>query len=1355
LRFPRETSKSGPDDPQPRFLVVNEKSLIFYLVLYLIYKIKKPRRIFYYYKPMFRNTLRKAIASVSATALLLGSVIVPGMGFHNAQAQSNHDPADQAFVDWLVEDLGVDTSMIPAGGMTRGQVCSLLWEADGAPTDSPEAGFTDITGSNHWNYCKEQSYFDGTADGRAASDQVINRQEVSKPVLAFLFEDALTNVIEIKAQGAAFSDWSKVDPGLVGHVAKLIELGVYEGIEVTAASSLMNLLVPQAFAASREIRPTAPINGAALSALMLRADLDKETNVTMRDDNFTAEEQVRVKNGETTDEVRGGSGSTVVGGDLTISLDPTTPAGTTVPSNASSVTVMKATVSAGDKDAEIEGVILKRTGVSKASDIKGVTAYLERGGVLTRISSDKSVNADTNEATFSNLKIMLKAGEKATLIFRVDMEDLTSTGEMQFSISTADDLIVKNAKANGVFPIMGSKFTTSTTDAGTITITKTGVVSDITLGAVAKFASFKVTAASEDGAISEIGLQVKGLSNNAIQNPELRLLDGTVIASLEGELPADDIFRFKIDPSFIVKDGSNKSLEAYAHFVNAENSDVVKTSIDTDTDLVSIGQDFGFGMKVVRTAYDATTCTSSAGDCSYAEIKAGKFTIVQNGPTTGDDAVGGDDIVALELSVTPANDTTIKDIALIAYADDNGDSDPLDATDDADVGHADMDGLITGTEASLKDIKIVDKDTGTTIFGPKELSVAATAGNDASQIVAYTDDLFMKGGVTQNWLVTVDIDNNMATGTYYALALDISGLVIEDINGDTVASSEITPSTDLNGNKRQALDAALNVTQSSTPVSDGYVKGTNDVGVLGVSLRPTGDAVTITSVKFTGYLDVDADGYNDISAGTDGPSSQKVQDFVTQANLYIGSTKIAGPESIESDGTITFDSMNQEVTQDETEKMELKVDLAKPTNVTSDLISFSIAAATDITAQDSDGDSVTTGLAILNAGQATFFTITDSGSVFLAEEGSPSSDIVVEGAADVLVSKYKATATNENMLWNDFDLILDTNNDSTDVEATFARSIDSVKVRYDDADGNTVTKAGSFSAGRASFTNLGMQIKKDKSAYLEVLAIFNTTALGAVSGDAVRVVLDENLVSNTLEFVGEGSGQTLGVAGVTLPTNEANVKSHVLRKSTLKIATQTGLSTIFTNGERVVYGAKVSADSNDTAYIKRIKVKMSYNRDSNASGSLGTFKVYKGSEDITSDVTITSLGDAGIADATDFTAASIDGLPGVGDDALTTYDGFAVVTWTNELVVPAGQELTLQLRAQASGVNNSADSLSASIQDDTAALANTTAALAVAADPNLVWSDGSAEPHNVASSTDFTNGYDVVDLSTATLSENF
>jgi hypothetical protein len=95
LWFPRETSKSGPDDPQPRFLVVNEKS--FYLTWFFPLCIEKDTKMYFlFYKPMFRNTLRKAIASVSATALLLGSVIVPGMGFHNAQAQSDDVP------DWAV-----------------------------------------------------------------------------------------------------------------------------------------------------------------------------------------------------------------------------------------------------------------------------------------------------------------------------------------------------------------------------------------------------------------------------------------------------------------------------------------------------------------------------------------------------------------------------------------------------------------------------------------------------------------------------------------------------------------------------------------------------------------------------------------------------------------------------------------------------------------------------------------------------------------------------------------------------------------------------------------------------------------------------------------------------------------------------------------------------------------------------------------------------------------------------------------------------------------------------------------------------------------------------------------------------
>ena len=139
---------------------------------------------------------------------------------------------------------------------------------------------------------------------------------------------------------------------------------------------------------------------------------------------------------------------------------------------------------------------------------------------------------------------------------------------------------------------------------------------------------------------------------------------------------------------------------------------------------------------------------------------------------------------ALELHHYLARGSDVEGLDIQVAADDDNDA---DATDGVEGGTSDDDGLInTGSEANLKDIKIIDTDTGAVVMGPLELDVTTDdasdetsltgTAEDALQIIDFTDDWTMDAGETRNLALTADVDNGLTANETLVAIFDISGL---------------------------------------------------------------------------------------------------------------------------------------------------------------------------------------------------------------------------------------------------------------------------------------------------------------------------------------------------------------------------------------------------------------------------------------------------------------------------------------------------------------------------------------------------------------------------------------------------
>jgi hypothetical protein len=588
-------------------------------------------------------------------------------------------------------------------------------------------------------------------------------------------------------------------------------------------------------------------------------------------------------------------------GDVEISAASSMPAGSTVTKGANGVEVFSFDVEAGSEDATLDGVTLSLTGAGAASTISAV--YLYEGD--NRLTEARSINSSTREVTFNSLDLEIAEGDSVTLTAKVTVATGASAAStFGFELESAD-MVTASGDVSGRFPISGDEFTIGGASSGSLVVTKSGSVTDPSLGEQdAEIAKFKLAAGTEDAEVELITLEVQ----DAADHSDFNLWDGSEWL-VECENTSDDQVVCDLsDEPFFIEEGDNNVFTLSAD-IGGASADTIKVFVDNAIDVVAIGGDYGFGMATdigSSGTYDgadgadgdSTACSSSTDDCSFSTIQGGDVTLAFNGPAVGDIQVDAQDQTLVEFSITAAQEVDVQSMAIILYADDNGDG-VADGADE-DGTDTDTDGLIvTGSVYALTDVKIVDTDTGRTVGASLELS----GSNDATETLTFPDDYTLEAGETLNLAVTADVDDLVASGTVFKAAVDVSALSMEDANGDAV--TDIVPGSDIVGFNQTARAASLAISLASTPVDSTTVQGTDSHSVVGFTFT-AGDAsdITVSEIVLSAFGDDDGDATFTIG----GETNADVNDFVESCSLYQGSTLVGGPESPASNGqTITFD----------------------------------------------------------------------------------------------------------------------------------------------------------------------------------------------------------------------------------------------------------------------------------------------------------------------------------------------------------------------------------------------------------------------------------------------------------------
>ncbi|MBI4457398.1 hypothetical protein HY633_00350 [Candidatus Uhrbacteria bacterium] len=1023
-------------------------------------------------------------------------------------------------------------------------------------------------------------------------------------------------------------------------------------------------------------------------------------------------------------------------GSLAASLTSDQPMGGSLPKGATAVNVLKVSVkNNGSTSMTVDSLTVHRSGNGVTADI--ANAYVYAGN--DRLTTGRTFNSTTHDASFSGLNLALAAGEMKSVWVGVDFAaGALAANQHAFSLT---DLKAGTTTASGI-PLAGPTWTISNASAGSVTVNKSGTITNPKAGQLgAKVAEFQLQAgASEDIDFAKIALYHGGsVSRDKYSNFVLKQAGSTLatVSTLNGK----DLAVFVLATPMLIEKGNTKTFEVFADLAgSARSAETVKFYVDQTTDVLAMGKTYNAGVSVTTnggSGYDGTTCTSAAGKCSYSTVDAGQLTVTFNGPAAKDIGSNSKDVELFNFTMAAGSNLEVRKMQLVV--DGNGDLD---------------DGATTSPR--LTDIKVVDVASGATVMGPKD-SVNGTgyaAGNNASTL-DFTEVFSLAPGQARTFKVTADVANdatltggqNLTTVKVTLKKFSALSSAIRNLDSSQdLAAADYVPDADTAGNTHNLKSPTLTYSLASSPVSQTYIQGTQNANIFGLSLK-AGDAtdVKVSTLTLTAYVDSDTSGT--FTKGSD--TTATASDQVLTAKLWNGTTQISTTKSPTSGtgGVMTFDNMNLVIAKGQTVTLTLsanfaasiasvaassdriKIDLANRTEVTDGGgaagtcdNAADVCTTSDISATDPDGNSVTpltTGLlnqTTVDAGTRMTIAAAGTVAVVLAPDDTESeAGLVIGGSSNAVLGKFKVSATNEELKMTKALLRV----------ATAPTGVTSLSIY----DGSTLVGGPSAvdGLGQAFFTGMtGFVIPKDGNKTFTVKGNLNSVgSSGAAIGSNVVVTLKN---TTDTEFRGTSAGSSTIITSIS-SDKVGNAKHLVKSKPTVSLVALP--TSVLSAGDAVVQRFTVSADAAGDVALKAL-----------------TFTLSKTTL-ITVAVTATSS-IRRVGDGTNLAGtAALDGSCNAAATACTVYTDFGTGA-TGEEVVAAGTSKTYDLRLTLGAIPSGSASVSVNLGSDAAAeygavtAATGPAKAKLTTDPGvLVWSDNSSSAHTAAyagSSTDWATG---------------
>ena len=972
-----------------------------------------------------------------------------------------------------------------------------------------------------------------------------------------------------------------------------------------------------------------------------------------------------------------GTGEVVVG-DINLSLASSTPAASTLPKNAYGVTFATINVSG---TGTISQLVVKRSGAGATTDFANV--YLFENG--KRLTSGRTISSSTSKVTFIGLDI----AAPTTLEIVADL-DATAGNVNYFAIESASD-ITANANIGGSFPIAGNAMGISGTDAGTLTVVRSGSTAyNVTVGEKdVEVSQFKVTANVEGTNIERVQLYNSGSINSGnIKNVELKV--GTETVATATAFGSDGYASFVLNTPYYIKKGSSATFKVFADIDGGKPDEDIKLYLELQTDILGIGTTYGYGMQATVTGY-------ASGTLVTATLKGGDLTIIKQGPNAGNIARTTDDTVFLEYTMSSAADITIARTRLYWCADINGNGTwTAPSTNFTDV----------------EDVKIINKDTGVVWAGPNDGSAFVTAtdwapcpGSLEGIYDDFTDTFDLSAGESYTLQVMGDVkydntahataqlvaDSVIKLGLYsYASLVGTSGTSnYMKYTGTTnaVDDSAIVPSSDILGEemtiKTPALAIALAGIPSGTDDSGAigsartFVKGQSDVDAAGfVFTAGVASDATVTDITLTSYVDCDADGT--YVAGKE-DSNCYAKNLISSVEIIDQSTGLVVPGSTSKGfggtnySTVTFSGLDWIIPAGEARTLLVRALVSSIEPSTSfDMVSFDIATADDdVTSQDSENTDVTETGDAANGGTnaSVAVAIYPYGSIAVAKANdTPKQSVLLMGSVDNEVSKIKLTGTREGFNVEKFSLDIDAAADGTNFPGVALKY--QTEAQFGSSNWTVSTKKTFTTEATLSFDFTGdamPYVPKDDDSFITVLVdvLDYEAGTGADSGDYTWFA---PATDNANEIVVYGAKSGKKIVTATEPTQTDFSFHYIFRarpvfakKAWSGDANELARFTITAEGYDITFDGTDSADDGF------------YNEDDTVvSAGLEFDVIASGTDDTTQIITLYDWNNDAVSSVSGLKLSSADLVTENADAGFTTTVSFHFEEASSAVIIPEG-----------------------------------------------------------------------------------
>jgi hypothetical protein len=827
------------------------------------------------------------------------------------------------------------------------------------------------------------------------------------------------------------------------------------------------------------------------------------------------------------------------GGPISLSLASDNPIAATLPPNAFGVTFMKINISGSGT---INQMTFTRKGAGSVEDFDDLYIYENN----VRLTTGRSISSATSKATFISLSI------KAPTTIELVADLSATTGNVNyFAIETASE-VTGTGTVSGVFPINGSPMGISGTDAGTLTVERSGSTAyNVDIGTQgAEISAFKLTSNAEGANLKRIMVFNSGdVTNNLITNLKLKDNEGTLVASADS-ISAGGYATFVLSPSYNLVKGTSKIFRIYADIGATKPNRTIMLYLEVKTDILAIGTTFGYGMQANITNYDSDTHID-------VTCKGGDLNLVKTGPGAKNIGTDTDDTVFLEFAMSAVADITIKKTR-ITFCHDTG-------------GNGSYDTLTTvlGAGPDVEDVKIKDKNSGVILVGPKDGSNIDTGTHakacpgDITGVYEDFDDTFdILAGETKTLQVTADITvaNTDVAGETALVSADKIEFVLYNWpqwigdsgnisyvkyagTTDAVDDSAITPSSNIAGDEMTIQSAALAIALAASPSGTDATERKFALGQTGVDMvgfvftSAEASDIKVTGLTLTGY--VDGGDINTFEPGLD--STNYVKDTIAGLELWESesNTKIASTKGWSGTNyqDMVWSGLNWTIPAGGSKTLLVKANISSSgkasgdeTDNTEELFIDIPDVSVDITANDKDGNDVTATGDARNGGETAggcLATCNPSVNISVIEKGSITfakasdtleSKLIAMGTTNNEVSKFKITGSNEAFLIEKFSVDL---LDDAVSSIAFMDDFSNVKLKYQ-TESQFGTEGWTISAGKtfASLATLSFSfsdsarpyVPKNDDAYVSVLVdiVDYSGGEGADSTDLFKIAMTDD-----------------------------------------------------------------------------------------------------------------------------------------------------------------------------------------------------------------------------------------------------